>query len=716
MAKGNSKYTDQGKKKNARYKRKKYPSGVQYAEEQPEPNGYDVAGETTQWAQTGGKMAGPGGAVAGAAIGLGLSLYNRKKIKEANRQIKAEKEAYEEFGGYATDPKLMMDPDATAKKGLRSYKSKVTKLSSKKANKILEDGSVYGKRLSSKQKRFFGAMAEGGESSGNGVIEIEGKNGVGEIHTDADFNVKSVGTTPHTKGGDKVKAAKGDVVFNTQGKPEKFDKVMGKINRYKAGGSKIPIEQERRKLPTDDAPKKVDGDENVVPGSAPFIPQQVMDDKRAGVAPVEDTPGNAPAMAPFVERGTLDEEFGNPQGIDYDPNKQRLVYDQEMQKSFDDVYQTDNPYHAFLANPENQKQFKAFQETEATDPTGTYKQFQDFMVGQGINSGDYLQYLRDQGLDPGTEGYGVGDARNLETKSLAASLRYMDQYNSDQSVLDKGLYTVEDLPQSVPTSPADAATLTEEEVETEEKETGKGKAKKVGKAITDKLSRNANVMGNLLDSMGGIEGYNKSALKLNRYKYQDLSAPQIKEANVAGAIRRKNRRGLVGSKGQQVSQAAQDEVMMQKAKERILNKEIERKLRIENANVDLSNAERKFAAGEDVRAKDIERMQRAKNRKFGRAATAELTQMHNIDKQREYMMSRDEKLYARDNMLASILGSRSYDLNVTRDAEGKYNKDVEKTLREPYRMGIVEDEKKEEAETPKTTQPEKKRKGTNRYK
>ena len=37
------------------------------------------------------------------------------------------------------------------------------KLSSKKAKKILEDGTVHGKPLTARQKKFFGAIA-GGEA------------------------------------------------------------------------------------------------------------------------------------------------------------------------------------------------------------------------------------------------------------------------------------------------------------------------------------------------------------------------------------------------------------------------------------------------------------------------------------------------------------------------------------------------------------------------
>ncbi|MFM2461998.1 hypothetical protein, partial [Klebsiella pneumoniae] len=86
----------------------------------------------------------------------------------ANQEIRKEREAYDNFGGYATDPKLMMDPNMVAEDGLKDTKK--------------------------------------------GVIEIEAKRGIGEIHTDKDFNIKTIGTTPHSQGGDKTVATDGDIV------------------------------------------------------------------------------------------------------------------------------------------------------------------------------------------------------------------------------------------------------------------------------------------------------------------------------------------------------------------------------------------------------------------------------------------------------------------------------------------------------------------------
>jgi hypothetical protein len=103
-----------------------------------------------------------------------------------------------------------------------------------------------------KQLREYGKYEmEPQYSKGTKVIEIEGKKSP-EIHTDENFNIKNLGTTPHSKGGDKVLAEGGDVVFPTQNDPNKFNEIMGAIKR----GDKSKLKKEQSKLPTDKAPSK----------------------------------------------------------------------------------------------------------------------------------------------------------------------------------------------------------------------------------------------------------------------------------------------------------------------------------------------------------------------------------------------------------------------------------------------------------------------------
>lgn len=86
------------------------------------------------------------------------------------------------------------------------------------------------------------------------VIEIEGK-GTPEIHTDKDFNIKNLGTTPHNKGGNKVVATEGDIVFPTQNSKEKYSEIMTAIMKK----DKYKLKKEQNKLPEDKATKYVKG-------------------------------------------------------------------------------------------------------------------------------------------------------------------------------------------------------------------------------------------------------------------------------------------------------------------------------------------------------------------------------------------------------------------------------------------------------------------------
>lgn len=97
---------------------------------------------------------------------------------------------------------------------------------------------------------------------GTKEIEIEGK-GTPEIHTDKNYNIKNLGSTPHTEGGDKVEATEGDIIFNTQNSKEDYQKVMKDISLYKMKGDKNALkrlEKRRNQMPSDSNPKKAYGD------------------------------------------------------------------------------------------------------------------------------------------------------------------------------------------------------------------------------------------------------------------------------------------------------------------------------------------------------------------------------------------------------------------------------------------------------------------------
>jgi hypothetical protein len=209
--------------------------------------------------------------------------------------------------------------------------------------------------------------------------------------------------------------------------------------------------------------------------------------------------------------------------------------------------------------------------------------------------------------------------------------------------------------------------------------------------------RYGNVLNNTLDSMSGIEGYDTTGLALERYKTQDMTAPRLREANKANMVRRNNRQRLVGSKGQQVTQSAQDEVMAQGAADNIIDSEIQRKMGIENMNVDLANKENQFDTQEAMTKKNVEAQQRAGARNLGRLAVKESTDIADLNQQREYQQERNKK---QDNMQSKLYEMMSE--NATREftlgGDSLYNADG--TLNDNA-FGVMTKDQKERAKAKK---------------
>lgn len=113
-------------------------------------------------------------------------------------------------------------------------------------------GTIPAMLENDKQKRKMDMQRQGviyktgGKVKEQIPIEIEGKK-YPEIHTDKNFNLKNLGLKPHTKGGTKVLAEEGDVIFPTQNSKKKFTSVLNNIKNRNIEKLKI----ERDKLPED---------------------------------------------------------------------------------------------------------------------------------------------------------------------------------------------------------------------------------------------------------------------------------------------------------------------------------------------------------------------------------------------------------------------------------------------------------------------------------
>ena len=202
--------------------------GVQKRPEQEVRSGLDMAVGASSSAATGAKIGNqilPGGigAGVGGAAGLlfGLEQQRQGRIKEEIQKESdvAHNKFVDSLGGRVAQQQYYAP--VQARNGMRASKYAIGEIE--------------------------------GDGSGN-------QNGLGEIHTDKNYNIKNIpnGGKTHEEGGVKVEMSEGDIVFPTQGNKQMYDKVMGLISRYKRGDSnaKVQLEKIRQSLPSDNEAKE----------------------------------------------------------------------------------------------------------------------------------------------------------------------------------------------------------------------------------------------------------------------------------------------------------------------------------------------------------------------------------------------------------------------------------------------------------------------------
>lgn len=452
--------------------------------------------------------------------------------------------------------------------------------------------------------------AKGGNTE-EGVIEIEGKNGTGEIHTDKNYNLKSVGTNPHTNGGDKVEAKTGDVVFPTQGKPEKYKKMMNLINRYKNGSRSayLVLEKERSKLPSDSLEQKAKGDSGVGrPAKGMSLPE--------GLAP-EDIKG----FQEFVK--TKLPKYG----VDN-------IYGQETEKQWNEMGKD------YLKSKSTQG---AQTEAEAETPSTDNFNFET----------DAKRKVQIPEVDAKTV---EETAKETETAEPAKSVGTTgnDNYVGDGSV---PTYNPKTHPVGSVVAGAEAGAQGGIEEGAKFKQPNK-----YGQALRG-LGKSSNVLYNYAQSLTSPEEATAVPLNLERYKYQDLSEPLRQAATANRNTQRSDINATFGSRGQKLSYLTQADAGYLRDRESIDANEVGKKLNVQNENVGLSNQEAQHNAGEALRIQNTMRQARAAGRLYAGTATQEATQRADIAEQTDYMKSRDAKLDASDAALRKILASRNYKLS-----------------------------------------------------
>lgn len=208
---------------------KKYGEGVYGVQEMEVPetmSGMDVAKGTGAGAlqgakagsQIGGMIPGVGhaaGAIGGTVIGGALAYTQARDAQQDSRIVKGNIESFNRFAEGMED------------RGLRNQYMTMAQAKHGLNMEGLKPGEQY--------------------------IEIEGKKAP-EIHTDANYNIKSLGTVPHAEGGTVVAAKPGDIVFDTQNSPKDFQLALADIKKYQLTGdkkAKARLDKRKAALPKD---------------------------------------------------------------------------------------------------------------------------------------------------------------------------------------------------------------------------------------------------------------------------------------------------------------------------------------------------------------------------------------------------------------------------------------------------------------------------------
>jgi hypothetical protein len=286
------------------------------------------------------------------------------------------------------------------------------------------------------------------------------------------------------------------------------------------------------------------------------------------------------------------------------------------------------------------------------------KELRDFMSSKGITYTEAKKYALDNYEDINEKDFGVGatDAtdnagpmtrnvfsRNYATPETASATKMpyaqRDESGYPEDVAGEGLET--------------------DVITGEKRPRGNGSFKDV--------LRYGNAASNMIEGFGSAETYDPTTLQLDRFRYNDMSAPRMQKANEANVIRQNNRRNMVASRGQHNAQAAQDQVLSQKANDEIMASEIERRGQIDNLNVGQRDREAQFMASEMLKKKDFDSRSRAAQRNLVRQGSSEAQDVYDVLQQESYMKSRDAKLDARNDLLMQILAkdrTQTHTLNI----------------------------------------------------
>jgi hypothetical protein len=582
----------------------------------PEQGSYSNVASSTATLASAGAQFGPWGAAGGALLGLGTGLLQKDKQDSENR-IAQNKNADRKLNRqYAGDEMTINQADQRFSKG----------------------GTVKTK-----------------------TIEIEGKK-TPEIHTDKNFNVKNLGTTPHSQGGDKVVATEGDIVFNTQNSLAKFNKIASAIQE----GDHQTLHKEKNKLPEDGSKAQ----KGLRVKSDPMMEEEEREAKGLP-KPAYMKPMKAPAKKVLssnpkdyngytnsddyyksykgkevTTNGVTGKQATDGSGETYYPNGRKKLANGQMA-------QANNLPRSPLANLTNYaKAFKGLPGVSNDSDSRNYVTRPDFTVGGGkaSNNGRAVNPIINKAITPSPATPRVGSSRHktTPTKSAIPSLASIKPTvdglgnpgdGSDLATNKRALgYNLNDLT----SSSKSVSSMTADAVADDSTKAGSKFASTAGN-----IAQFAGVANNIFQGLKNEPKQDESYLNPDKIQYTDRSQGLRRASDQAANAQAANARNLSGGLASNLrSNAAAARTANLDRQGSIDEREQGRADAISAQNTQASNQAKEVNLQRKDNYQNIQMGNRAAKEAFIGQAATDIGQYGMAKQEEGYMRSRDDKANA----------------------------------------------------------------------
>lgn len=588
--------------------------GIQKSPEQRVRGNREIAmgagGGAIKGAQMGSK-AGPWGAVAGAVIGGGAGYFTQKSAQAKENNALSNTKAYNA--------------------GVEALEGRQMRIKSPYSNM-----ARYGRKY---------------EGSGSREMEGDGSgdpNGIGEVHTDKNYNIKSIanGKPMHEEGGVPIAESnleKGDLIFPWQKNDAKYEKGMSMIKRFKTTGdqnAKEWLDKEVKSLPSDDDYGYGEGDDKKYPdglivkkdGSWTY-----RKDPNTGKIEVKKKGGDK-----WID---LDEEAasGN-NAIDKD------IVNAEIFNSYDklegknsipggDLKGVDNLSTG--GNPISSSSDNVYNDLGVTGSSFNKDGFAEFQTNPSevTNFNDQLGSEREPRM-------------NKMTPKMPTS--------GDSSLFDKPSFDTGEPTLGIPATGSDGDIIEEEDVVTAEDEVGYAQD-----PIRDRTdyTKYANVARNLYKGLEDPDVTTRRYSSPEELGYEDRSYAQrsaITEQRNAG---QQSLRGKGLSAGQMQGYNRQLGANATRANQQVNEREAQRADSISQYNLGNRNkaSDMNLQLANQYDIQDLQN--KASQQRYMNTAFSEVGQLGQINERQRYAQDRDERLMKNDLATAKLMGNETFNFS-----------------------------------------------------